>query len=168
MEKTFAIRKNYRITGDAQVIGEELGRLCNENAGELTPSVVVEAAQPETSPLHEYFEWDNSEAAKLYRETQARYLIRSVSVRYIKKDEDKERECRAFVSIATHEDESITHCYSPVDVLNEDEAKRASALGDLRRMASAMIRTVREVEDYLGCFGEELVETLEKVEALLA
>lgn len=56
----------------------ELERIRN-NEG-LTPSAVVEASRPEGSPLHHCFEWADSRAAELYRESQARTLIRAVIV----------------------------------------------------------------------------------------
>lgn len=53
----------------------ELARLSAKHGG-LRPSKVVEAARPETSPLHSEFEWDDSKAGREYRLEQARRLIR--------------------------------------------------------------------------------------------
>jgi hypothetical protein len=46
--------------------------------GKLSPIAVIEAAREPDSPLHGYFEWDDSKAAEQYRLDQARCLIRSV------------------------------------------------------------------------------------------
>lgn len=46
----------------------------------LRPDDVVTAAQPEDSPLHAYFTWDDTEAAKKWRLEEARALIRSVRI----------------------------------------------------------------------------------------
>jgi hypothetical protein len=54
----------------------ELKRLARKNGGLLKPETVVEAARPETSPLHSRFEWDDSVAGEKYRIWQARQLIR--------------------------------------------------------------------------------------------
>ncbi len=63
---------------DVDVV-EELTSLY-ERLGELTAeSVVAEAANP-ISPLHRYFEWDDTLAAREYRRTQARHLIRRVTI----------------------------------------------------------------------------------------
>ena len=43
--------------------------------GSLTPHTVLQEATPEESPLHHYFEWDDSEAAHRHRLDQARALI---------------------------------------------------------------------------------------------
>jgi len=53
--------------------------LMNTN-GVLTPGSVVDAARDPKSPLHSYFEWDDTAAAELFRDRQARDLIRSVSI----------------------------------------------------------------------------------------
>jgi hypothetical protein len=46
-----------------------------EVVGRLTPDAIVADAQDEDSPLHECFEWDDSEAAHKFRLTQARGLL---------------------------------------------------------------------------------------------
>jgi len=48
--------------------------------GYVKPEIIVEEAKSKKSPLHEYFEWDDSRASALYRLTQARYLIRHIVV----------------------------------------------------------------------------------------
>jgi hypothetical protein len=48
--------------------------------GKLTPQQVLEAARDEESPLHRFFEWDDSTAAEAYRVEQARDLIKKVKV----------------------------------------------------------------------------------------
>lgn len=59
---------------------EELERLAEKNGGRLTPDAVVESAKSKKSPLHGYFDWDDSTAARSYRIIQARELIRSIRV----------------------------------------------------------------------------------------
>lgn len=48
--------------------------------GLLRPEAVVEVAESPTHPLHNKFEWDDTEAARLYRIEQARTVIRSFKV----------------------------------------------------------------------------------------
>lgn len=43
-------------------VADQLRLLETEN-GRLDPSLVVEAARDPASPLHAYFEWDDTEAA---------------------------------------------------------------------------------------------------------
>ena len=58
---------------------ETLEALQNQH-GQLAPEVVVEAAQDQDSPLHNYFEWSDEIAGHAFRIEQARQLIRSVRV----------------------------------------------------------------------------------------
>lgn len=62
-----------------KVVETELAKIKAKH-GQLTPELVVEEAQRPKSPLHQYFEWDDSAAAVKYRLEQARTLIRSVRV----------------------------------------------------------------------------------------
>ena len=59
-----------------KAIRDELMRLAIVAGGLLSPEAVVDAAQDDTSPLHDCFEWDDTDAARLYRIEQARRLIR--------------------------------------------------------------------------------------------
>ncbi len=59
---------------------ERLERIRARNKGILAPDDVVRDAHSESSPLHSYFTWDNTEAAHQYRLEQARTLIRNVKV----------------------------------------------------------------------------------------
>jgi hypothetical protein len=75
----------------------ELLRIAKDNGGVLTPQAVVEAASASDHPLHGYFEWDDNEAARLYRDEQARRLIRRVYAVY---ESDQEPiQMRALVSL---------------------------------------------------------------------
>lgn len=49
-----------------------------DDAGQLTPALVVDAARDPKSVLHSLFEWDNTVAGERYREYQARTLISKV------------------------------------------------------------------------------------------
>jgi hypothetical protein len=59
----------------AQVYGEFLWKMREENGDVLTPHQIVDKAKPKNSPIHEYFEWDDGIASEKYRIWQARYLI---------------------------------------------------------------------------------------------
>lgn len=63
---------------DEKVIGELED--VNKKFGLLAPKAVVDKARPETSALHPFFEWEDSEAAEAYRREQARNLIRCVYI----------------------------------------------------------------------------------------
>jgi len=63
---------------DAKIIGAFLDRRFPD--GVYTPKEIVDAARPGNSPIHKYFEWDDSRAAELYRLQQARKLIQCLFV----------------------------------------------------------------------------------------
>src|SRR5690348_11374673 len=44
-------------------------------SGEITAREVLDLARPRTSPIHRYFNWDDTDAAEKYRLMQARKLI---------------------------------------------------------------------------------------------
>lgn len=79
----FAFKDGARFSkpllNKAQQVGEELARLENGSGG-LTAARVIAAARKLASPLHPFFEWDNTKAAAEYRLEQARYVIRYVII----------------------------------------------------------------------------------------
>lgn len=73
-------RKGRHLKADPQAAGEEIARLRKLHGEALTTAHIVEAAQNPASPLHDCFEWDDAEAARKYRQQQARYLLSSILV----------------------------------------------------------------------------------------
>lgn len=78
--KKYKARTGYYLHSDkeAQIVGtffEEKFPL-----GSILTDAVVEFAQPKTSPIHKYFEWDDTKAAHEFRLDQARKLIKSIVV----------------------------------------------------------------------------------------
>jgi hypothetical protein len=54
--------------------------------GRLTPEQVVDEAKDAKSPLHQFFDWDDSSAALSWRIEQARELIRRVKIEVVYED----------------------------------------------------------------------------------
>ena len=94
MKKKYKLRKgtSLKVT-DAQVVGETLEQLRSTHGksdtafGKVehfkTESVVLAASSPK-SPLHKYFEWNNTKASDQWRLQQARNLVSSiVEVTYV-------------------------------------------------------------------------------------
>jgi len=63
----------------AQRYGERIEKL-EEKTGSVTPYVLLEDAKKISSPLHEYFQWNDEKAAERYRVKQAGELLRSITV----------------------------------------------------------------------------------------
>lgn len=68
------------LDGDMPSAAVSTLRALVERDGELTAESVLREARRKTSPIHSYFEWDDTEAANQYRLEQARRLIRRVRV----------------------------------------------------------------------------------------
>lgn len=64
---------------DADAVAARLLEISNRDNG-LTPQSVVDDARRKSSPLHDCFEWDDTEAAKEWRLQQARNLIRAIRI----------------------------------------------------------------------------------------
>lgn len=64
---------------DADAVAARLLELSKQNEG-LTAELVLAEAADVSSPLHDVFEWDDTEAATQWRLHQARNLIRSIRV----------------------------------------------------------------------------------------
>ena len=102
----------------AQVYGERIEVLQEEFNGEVTPDVVLDDAKGIDSPLNEFFEWDDTQAAIQYRRSQARYLLRSIHV--VVKVNDKETTTRAFHRVTIKEEEP-----EPADNGHEEDEPEA-------------------------------------------
>jgi hypothetical protein len=97
-----------------QRYGEELERISRQNKGRLKPEVVVHEARRVSSPLHDYFEWNDAAAAAGYRLDQARYLMRNIEVTIT--HDREERVTRAFHCI-TFKEEERESAYVPVEAV---------------------------------------------------
>lgn len=93
-------RAGSRVSLDAQVVGVAIERLTKRHNGVLEPGHIVEAARDERSPMHPHFQWDDTVAAELYREDQARDLVRSLTVD-ISRSNLETKPVRAFVNVET-------------------------------------------------------------------
>jgi|GEM_PF-2526202 len=67
-----------------EVIGAAIQDLSKQNA--CSPQTLVDAARNKKSPLHKYFEWNDSKAAEKYRRTQARFYMSVINVEYTTKE----------------------------------------------------------------------------------
>lgn len=102
----------------------------HDEAGELTPGLVVDAARAEDHPLHNRFNWDDTTAAECWRRAQAGDLIRSVRIKYADTPKGP-KHLRAFVAIKG--EESHQSSYEPTETAMADPFIRALILRDMNR-----------------------------------
>lgn len=83
---------------NATAVGNHIELLRQQQKGELTPEDVLSDARNPNSPLHSFFEWDDTAAAQQHRLQQARGLIRAVVAIYVSEDKPAVR-AKAYVHI---------------------------------------------------------------------
>lgn len=118
-----------------QLMVQELARIHAENGGVLRPRDIVEEARPAGSPLHEYFEWDDGEAAEKWRLHQARNLVR-VIVEMLPYNAPR-YEVRAYVSLAPDRAVKNGGYHVMAEVLGSPDGRAqllADALTELNRI----------------------------------
>lgn len=119
-------------SGTGVKVLRELRRIAKRSGGVLQPEDVVREAEPEKSPLHSQFTWDDTEAGRKYRLLEARQLISAV-VKYIRLN-GKPTPIRVFVSLSP--DRAHSGGYREMaDVLRSEDMRRvmlADALDELR------------------------------------
>jgi hypothetical protein len=140
----------------AQVVGEEL-ELIQQKAGSLTPEIVLRAATPKRSKLHDCFEWDNAVAAHEHRLSQARYLLRSIEVVYEEQTGQKETrsvEIRAFHNVEDEDGESV---YVTVNQARQNaeywNQVKERALSEIKSW-QAKYQSIKEFEVIFNAIGQ--------------
>lgn len=130
---------------DIEAVVPVLQRLEAEH-GALTPEDVLTEAQEPASPLHGFFTWDDSTAARLHRLAEARDLIRSVTVTYVGTEEPA-RTVRAFVHYG---EENV---YESMAVVLSDDEKRAALLAMALAELAACRRKYADLKELAGVFA---------------
>jgi hypothetical protein len=152
----YTFREGYPLAWamDPQEVGEYIERLHKKYEGVLTAEQVVEdtAVNPK-SPLKNYFEWDDTEAARKWRIQQAQVVLAAVAV--VEPEIHPTRPTRAFVSVVKGD-----HNYRMIGtVLNDSEMRQAM-----------LKRATRELENLRRRYQDltELRDVFEAIEQLQA
>lgn len=121
--------------------------LLAKHGGRIGPAVLLEDARDPTSPFHDYFEWDDDEAAERYRLAQASQLIRRWKGSIVRVDADTKTvrfEPVRRVQSPSSQRAKAGASYELVESIMADPAKRDD-----------MIRTVlRELQAYRKRYSE--------------
>lgn len=137
IQKRFRAKEGASFGNDkAQVYGNELERIRKENAGILTPQIVVEEAKEKSSPIHNFFEWNNDLASEKYRLSQARQLINHINVIINHKGTKKEQRAYLNVTKAIEEnDEDIQRIYVTIErALSEPKLRKQTLNNAIREI----------------------------------
>jgi hypothetical protein len=160
--KTYTWTEGAHIKTDAQRVGEVLVELQSENGGRLTPRVYVDAARPSESPLHPTLEWDNLRAAELYREDQARHVIRCIRVATPNEKGEQEQR-RVFVNVIESVDGEDQNGYAPLARVLSSDDLRQQLIVQARRDLAAFKKRYAELADLVSVADA----ALEQIDALL-
>jgi len=151
MSQKYKFKQGARLHGDPQAIGEELERL-----EWPTAEGIVDAAKDKKNPLHNYFEWDDTEAAAEYRLQQAQYIGRNITVEIevIGPKGPVVIEFRAFETVNTKTEEEGTEKnkqYVPVKAIfqNEDLLVQVKS-----RITSVLITASRQLKELAMLTGK--------------
>ena len=139
----------------------EINRLAKKGKGRITPAELVAAARDESSPLHDYFEWDDGTAAEKYREMQARVMLRACSVKVVienrrvsvpayVRDPDVEKHRQGYVETAR--------------IRSEEDAAHEALTAEFRR-AAGMVDRAKRLAKYFNMQAEfdELAEQMHSI-----
>jgi hypothetical protein len=118
----------------------------------VTAERVVKEARNAQSPLHGFFEWDNTKAAKAYRLEQARHMIRSVVVVWDDPATSTgSRVTRAFLSLRD-EDDSGGKMYMGAVRAMSDARYRKQLLAEALAEAEAWRQRYKDLEELAVVF----------------
>jgi len=130
------VRPGFHLSQEqAERYGARLYELIRTKRGiPISAREIVEAARSSRSALHDWFTWDDGEAAERWREEQARNLARAIQINIVVEGGGPPVPVRAFVYVEDRDAEGEQAGYVPL----------AEALGDEARYAYILERAYRE------------------------
>lgn len=153
---------NYQVIGKSlgipvEVAEKELSAI-HEKFGSLTTHNVLQCARSPESPLHDYFVWDDTEAAEKYRLMQAGQLIRSIRVRISKAAPP----VRRFVNVRRDEEgelsinpfENSNNEYKPVEEAMKSPLIKEHLFEKALYEIECFERKYSHMKEFAGIFNE--------------
>lgn len=117
----------YKVKGLMKASAQVAGEMCEaleQSASGLSPRTLLDANRETSAPLHDEFEWNDSEAAERFRLNQAATIIRNIVIVRTEQADKPAPSVRAFVNVRDEAQRSyvgIVHAMS-------DEAMRESLM----------------------------------------
>ena len=133
----------------------ELFNDIEDKNGYLDKKLVVKAAKPVKSPIHDDFEWDDKEAADKYRLEQAGQMIRSIVVYEEEDPEEQEKEVPVRVYHVVKDDlradEKDKHAtYLSVKNIMDEPEYRVQVLDEATADFTAFVNKYNRLLDFFG------------------
>ena len=130
-----------------QLTGEHLEGLRKKLGRKLTAEDVLKSAKAHRSPIHQHFEWDDTEAAKQHRLAQARELVRHVAVLVPVQGEAEPRKVRAFLHVENEESG-----YESLKTTLKDPEYRKQVIARAFKEFESWQKRYQDLEELAGIF----------------
>jgi len=125
-----------------EAAAEELSRIQNVY-GKITPEIIVREAGDTSSPLHNYFEWDDEKAGERWRVQQARILLNNIQVKTVSDGEERRISVFEVVSASGGYKSFDTFTRQDIEFVKADIRSRLKALNEKMKTYNQLDR-VRE------------------------
>lgn len=146
MKTKFIAKKGSRISNkDAAIIGKRIKELMTDYNQEVTPPQVVEDAKSRKSPLHKYFEWNDTKAGEQWRLQQARVYMGAIVEVVIVKDEPIE--VRSFYHVKNEEGDDV---YVGVETVSKRPDYTSQLIDDALQYISYLNNSLIVLRDNFG------------------
>ncbi|MCB1771949.1 MAG: hypothetical protein KDJ31_19955 [Candidatus Competibacteraceae bacterium] len=149
MRKSWKNHPGASHSVDADAAFDELERIRCENDGRLTPKAIVQESTPKEAVLHNEFEWRNGVAGNLWREHQARNIVKQIIV-IDDKDKKETRPAYVHVHIPDSDDGKPARYYQSVTVAVTRPDEWLVAMRELNMYLSGVERVIDQMKRLAG------------------
>lgn len=140
----------------AQLIGDHL-----EAMPEITPEAIVDDASEPDSPLHQFFQWDDTEAARQWRLQEAGNLVRSVRV--VVQTSSGTETTRGFLSVRVVRDDKEVREYKPIEIVRQEPILADQVMRDAMSALDAWKTKYEQCHDLFGPVVAAIDDVREKL-----
>lgn len=150
---------------EPKVAAETFGSVVESLAGDgalasVPPGAIVDAARKRNSPIHALFNWDNDDAAELYRKDQARALIGRLQIVRVQVSDGPTLSSRAFFSVRVGDKRG----YVAQDKILSDRDLKKQVIESAQRDLEAYLAKYAGVMAF-GTFMPRLQSVLDEMKA---
>lgn len=135
---------------DAQIAGEYIEELRQENDGFVTPEMVWKAAEDPDSPIHDDFEWDERKAAENHWKERARNLVNHIVV-VRTYDEPADEGLKAFISVVVSEKK---RAYVDIGTVKSDEEMRQDLIDSILAQLKVFQKRYEQITELDAIWAE--------------
>lgn len=166
MQKQYKVSLGGRIPKDkVQIYGETIDQIIEETEELVSPELIVQNAKKKRSPLHDFFTWDDTEAAIKYRIQEANYLLRHITVVVKFEGSDEEEDIKAFPNIKITQKDCQEQGYTTMEIVKKNTDYLDVLIEDAHNELTGWRNRYKQYRD-LQKFETKFLPVFEVVEAL--